>query len=164
MIPWLLIFMLIFGFSNVAFGGGGGPEDPYPCPAGTPEDPLPEPNAGKFLRGEFTAARYLDTFFGIKFSVHIYLKKGKQEHLFSFLANNVLDVCALTDDDLIETFKTAPCKAGADIAFELEGIPVISYLKILQKEQCETDSAMIRGEIDVRVVPYDVGDDDDDDD
>jgi hypothetical protein len=152
--PWLLALVLIFGFSGTTFAGGG-PEDPA-CPAGTEEDPLPAPDAGKFLRGEFTVARAVGLVGDTFYTVHIKLKKGDERHLFSFpSALGLGDLCALTADELIETFKRIPCTLGVAETFGLEGIPVIASLEIVQEDFCETGAEMIRGEIVVRVVPFD---------
>ena len=72
----LCVFLLVFGLYGMAFGGSGGPEDPGSCPAGTPEDPLPAPDAGKFLRGEFTVARVYGMIWDTTYSAHFNLKKG----------------------------------------------------------------------------------------
>jgi hypothetical protein len=153
-IPWLLAFVLIFGFSGMAFGGGGGPESPVPCPAGTPEDPLPEQKNCKFLRGDFTVAREVGFCGDVFYSVHVELKKGGERHLFSFNASPVEDLCGVSEADLEDLFASAPCEAGVGLAFDLDGIPVISDLSITVQDSCETFGAMIKGEI-VVCVPQD---------
>ncbi|UCF92576.1 MAG: hypothetical protein JSW39_00015 [Desulfobacterales bacterium] len=154
LLPWLLAFFLVFGFSGTTFAGGG-PEDPA-CPAGTEEDPLPEPDAGKFLRGGFTVARAVGLMGDIFYSVHIDLKKGDERHLFSFQsALGLGDLCSLSADELTEIFKRVPCTLGVAETFGLEGIPVIASLEIVQVDFCDTAAEMIRGEIVVRVVPVD---------
>ena len=78
-----MTLFLSFGLSDFVFAGGGGPEDPA-CPAGTPEDPLPEPDAGKFLRGDFTVARAIGVIGDVTYSVHITLKKETRSICFPF--------------------------------------------------------------------------------
>jgi hypothetical protein len=162
MIPWLLAFMLIFGFSNVAFGGGGGPEEPA-C------DNLPDPYAGKFLRGGFTVSRDLlseglsedcnDFCTPRHYVVHIYLKWGNQEQLFSFPSSlGTGDLCSYTEDDFKLTFFRYPCELGAADEFNLPGdipvVPVISDLKIEVQDFCNSPEEMVKGSIVIRAVPY----------
>jgi hypothetical protein len=146
MVPWLLALVLIFGFSSAALSGGGGPEDPA-CP-----DPLPEPKNCKFLRGDFTVAREVGQLGDVFYSVHVELKKGGERHLFSFNASPVLDLCAVSEEDLEVLFARAPCGLFVGDAFDLDGIPVIRNLSITVVDSCGTLGAMIKGKIVVCVV------------
>jgi hypothetical protein len=141
--------VLVFGLYGPAIAGGGGPEDPGGC-TGTP----PPADSGYFLRGEFTAAPYYDAILEVKFFVvAVSLKKGNTSRLFSFVAADVDDVCNVTATDLAQLFKWVPCRLGVAGAFGLVGVPVIANLEITQTDHCNTDGAMIRGEIVIRVVP-----------
>ena len=75
MLALSMAFVMIFGVCGMAFARGGGP-DPAACEDAYPT--LPLPNAGPFLRGEFTVSLYPDTIFGSQSIVHIFLKKGNQ--------------------------------------------------------------------------------------
>ena len=151
-ISWILALLVTFGFNGVAFSGGG-PEDPA-CPT-----PLPDPNAGKFLRGEFTVARDKSECGQIEgfqvYNVYFGLKWGNQRHLFSFPTPlGAGDLCSYTPDDLLAIFARVPCSMEVGAAFGLLGVPVITNLEIVQQDSCGiTMDEMIRGEIVIRVVP-----------
>ena len=139
--------VLVFGLYGPAIAGGGGPEDPV-C-TGVP----PPADSGYFLRGEFiSAGSYFDVVYDQRIiPVAISLKKGNANHLFSFMAS-FTDVCTVTSAQLAETFKWLPCRLGVPGAFGISGIPVITSLDIIQTDQCGTINAMVRGQIEVRVV------------
>jgi hypothetical protein len=154
--PWLLAFVLIFGFYGTAFSGGG-PEDPA-CPAGTDEDPLPEPTAGPYLYGTFTVARVVGLLgdFDTTYSVQITLRRKWKTHLFSFQSPlGEGNLCELDERELMEIFKRLPCQLGVGDAFGLEGIPVIKklWITVVESELCGGPGEMIRGWIWIRVVP-----------
>jgi len=155
-----MAFSMIFCFYGMAFAGGGGPEDPE-CPETI--EKLPLPDAGKFLRGNFTVARDKGecsiehpTIYG-HYNVHVMLKWGNQEHLYSFQAETLdnLNLCDLTSTDLMKTFGLAPCGLSVQNDFDLSGIGVITDMEITQQDFCADGSndEMIRGEIVIRVVP-----------
>lgn len=151
-LPWLLALALIFGFSGTTFAGGG-PEDPFECPAA---GEYPDPDAGKFLRGDYSIAR--DSAFIIAaYSVQFFLKKGDQTHLYAFSipAGDVIDLCVLEADDLIANpdIEGIACALDVGSDFGLDGIPVIYDLTIEYQENCGTPGSLIRGRIVVRVVP-----------
>lgn len=139
--------ILVFGIYGLAIAGGG-PEDPGGCTGD-----LPPADSGDFIRGEFiSAGSYSDLSTGQKIiPVAISLKKGNANHLFSFMAS-FTDVCTVTSAQLAETFKWLPCRLGVPGAFGISGIPVITSLDIIQTDQCGTINAMVRGQIEVRVV------------
>jgi len=151
MISWILALSVIFGFYGVAFSGGG-PEDPA-CPT-----PLPDPDAGKFLRGEFTVAPdkgpcspYDEC---LHYNVHYLLKWGNQRHLFSFPTSmGTGDLCSYSSEELKDIFARVPCGMEVGVAFGLSGVPVITNLEIVKQYSCGTNDEMIRGEIVIRVVP-----------
>ena len=147
-----MAFVMIFGVCGMAFARGGGP-DPGPCTE------LPQPDAGFFLRGEFTVSQCP---FGMCFPeqsvVHIFLKKGNQTELFMLISSpaNFCD-STLTGTDLLEIFKYAPCILDVSGRFDLLGVGVITNIEILQTStspgKCGTPDEMMRGEIVIRVVP-----------
>lgn len=139
--------VLVFGIYGPTIAGGG-PEDPGGCTGD-----LPPANSGDYLKGEFiSAGSYSDLSTGQKIiPVAISLKKGNASHLFSFMAS-FADVCTVTSAYLAEQFKWLPCRLGVAGAFGLSGVPVITSLDIIQKDQCGTINAMVRGEIVIRVV------------
>lgn len=165
MIPCILALVFIFGTCGVAFAGGGGP-DPGACDAvwtcyGGP----PPADAGKFLRGEYTVSKE-----GGVYVVHIRLKWGNQEQMYSFNTDSIVEagLCSLTAEQLKETFEVAPC--GLIITEPAESpdfvgllkekdfedyilIPVLTDLTIEKKYNCDLADAMVRGEVVVRVVP-----------
>jgi hypothetical protein len=153
LLSWLLAFSLIFGFSGMAFAGGGGPEDPFECPAA---GEYPDPDAGKFLRGEYSIARD-SALFVAAFNVQLFLRKGNETHLYAFTypVGDVVDLCALEADDLIADpdIEGIACALGVGSDFGLDGIPVIYDLTVEYKENCGTPGSLIRGHIVVRVVP-----------
>ena len=148
-IQCLLAIFVIFCFYQSAFSGG---PDPGPC-----TDPLPVPDAGKFIRGEFTAA--LDKGpcqqeLCPHYNAHLVLKFGNQTHLFSFTASlGDSNLCAYTAEDLMEIFAFAPCDMNIGGAFGLSGVPVIVSLDIKHQDFCSSMDEMIQGEIVIRVVP-----------
>jgi hypothetical protein len=152
-ISWIVALSVIFGFYGIAISGGG-PEDPN-CP-----EPLPAPNAGKFLRGEFSVAGDKGDCSVIypeecpHYNVHFLLKWRNQTHLFSFMTPlGTGDLCPYTSEELKETFRRVPCGMGVGLAFGLSGVPVITNLEIVHQDFCGSPDEMIRGEIVIRVVP-----------
>ena len=147
----LMAILTIFCFFGVTFGSGG-PEDPA-CPT-----PLPDPDAGKFLRGEFTVSRDKGPCHTVPecahYNVHIFLKKGKQRHLFSFpVSLGTGDLCSYDAEDFIDAFKRVPCSIEMGLPFGFSGVPVIAELEITTQDSCETSDEMILGTVVIRVVP-----------
>jgi hypothetical protein len=140
--------LLVLGLYGPAIAGGGGPEDPGGC-TGTP----PTPNTPVFVKGEFTAAPYDDFNFGKFFVVAISLKHGVKKdatrRLFSFVASeeNICDVTKVTPEYLKDKFKWVPCRLGVAGAFNIVGVPVITDLEITKVDQCNTEGAMLLGEV-----------------
>lgn len=165
MIPCILALVFILGIYGMAFAGGGGP-DPGACDTvwacyGGP----PPADAGKFLRGEYTVSKE-----GGVYVVHIRLKWGNQEQMYSFNTSSIVHdgLCSLTAEQLKERFEVAPCgliitepSTNPDFVGLLKEkdfadyilIPVLTDLTIEKKYNCGLDYAMIRGEVVVRVVP-----------
>ena len=71
-----------------------------------------QPNAGFFLRGEFTVSLYPDILSGTKSIVHILLKKGNQTELFNFIATGT-ELCDVTVAELLEDFKYVPSRLAS---------------------------------------------------
>lgn len=149
MISCLLAWVAVFGFSGVAISGGGGPEDPA-C------DNLPEPTRGKYISGTFIASMDKSScsqeFQMCKhFNIQVELKLANQVHLYSFPATlGTGNLCDFTADNLKTKFARTPCALGVGNDFMLQGTPVIKLLKITH-QQC--DDQIIKGDIDIRVVP-----------
>jgi len=149
----LLAILIIFCFYGLAFSGGGGP-DPTPfC-----QPPLPDPDSGRFIRGEFTAAvDKIGSGDDAHYNVHAVLKMGSQTHLFSFAASKGAEsICSFDSQALKAALAFHPCRLGIGSAFGLSGMPVIASLTIEDTDFCSPTSninAMIRGEVLLRVVP-----------
>lgn len=150
-----MVLSMIFCFYGMSFAGGGGPEGEV-CQYyfnQLPEPPAPD--AGKFLRGEFTVANT-----GLNaLAVHVRLKWGNQEQMYSFITAPV-DLCTIDAESFKDTFAAFPCNLidtagdfdGLVKDPDLVGVPVITDLVITNEYFCP-GSGIIRGEIVVRVVP-----------
>ena len=151
MLALSMAFVMIFGVCGMAFARGGGPD-----PGGCESKPIPPPDAGFFLRGEFTVSLYPDTIFGSQSIVHIFLKKGNQTELFNYIASSDVGtrpLCDATVEVLLEEFKYVPCRLDVAGVFGLPGVGVITNIEILQTDNCGLPDEMMRGEIVIRVVP-----------
>lgn len=154
LLPWLLAFFLIFSFSGTTFAGGG-PEDPA-CSADSFPDSSECPADAKRVWGEITVAREVDNIIPAlnAYSVQISLRdkkrgKPKELHLFSFpTPRGESDLCALSEDELIEIFFRRPCTLGVHTAFGFVGLPVFEEFEIIADENCGLPSEMIQ----IRVV------------
>jgi len=149
MIYLAMALAMVFGFSGVALGGGGGPEDPA-C------DVLPEPTSGRFIWGSFTVAMDTSTCSQewpecAHFNVHVVLRRFGHVYLYSFPATlGTGDVCSYSASDFKTTFARVPCTLEVGQDFGLEGVPVIKSLRITRQD---CDDQMIKGRIVIRVVP-----------
>jgi hypothetical protein len=147
MLALSMAFVMIFGVYGMAFAKGGGP-DPGACKE------LPLPDAGFFVRGEFTVSQCpLGMCYPEQSVVHIFLKKGNQTELFNFSASS-LDICSSTAATILEDFKSIPCIYGVAEEFGFpQSVGVITNIEILQTDNCGAFNEMMRGEIVIRLVP-----------
>jgi hypothetical protein len=143
MVPWLLAFTLIFGFSSAALSGGGGPEDPAACDVVLSLDSNDCPADAKRVYAEITVARETPPIIGPgAYSVQISSRdkkrgKPKEVHLFSFQDPlGVGDLCAASEEDFLELFYKKPCALDVHIAFDFVGLPVFEEFEIIAFENC----------------------------
>lgn len=152
-IPLGLVLLLVFGFGGIAFAGGGW-EDPT-CPG---PGEYPEPDSGKFLHGDFSVSRETpDLILDIhNYRIQFSLKRKETTHLYSFsLAVDDGNLCGWNNETLLDNpnLEAQPCTLGVAGDFDLEGIPVIHGIDIINQDKCDTDYEMISGRIRIRVVP-----------
>ena len=175
-------FFLVFGCTGVSFAGSVYPEGTAGRECSDIPDDISEYPGGEILTGMFTVSVYNST----TKIVHIYLTKHvqvlingelkpkKESHLFSFIepsSNYLYDETTeecLAGDPLASAFSCYPYLLGVDLAFGLDGFPIIEELEVTECEpgllypgspylppwptETQIDD-MISGKILIRVVP-----------
>ena len=152
----LIVLLVIFGFCGAGLCGGG-PEGGEWCT----KEAIPDPTAGPYLVGAFSAAYDKGADTDGHVNVHVTLSRYLKVHLFSFAAGHgTKSLCEWTPAELKESFRRVPCFMGVQDAFGLTGMPVITNIQIYKKDFCTVDpglgyppDAMIEGTITIRVVP-----------
>lgn len=145
-------WIITIGFSVMAWGDGA----PAPPTTGVPqvrEYPLIQ---GTFTVGYRKSQKKTPEFFDI----HVVLKRKSDIKMYSIersVTTGSLDICKYkneTMDDLINKYKWEPTNQKVVDDFGLQGIPVITELKILESNHCDDeDRAMLYGTLKIRVLP-----------
>ena len=160
----LLATGIIFTFViyGMAFAEGGEPPPVPPCTN------LPPPNSGPYLKGylivtydkyaartelqpeHYNVAAILEEDKGV-----FGCSNSKAKHIFSIsLPVGNRDLCSLNDNYFIQTYGHMPCNLDVGKPFGLQGIPVITELKITNKDNCgDIEKAKILGTVRIRIVP-----------
>jgi hypothetical protein len=138
---WILV--LVLGSPGVGIGDGGGFWSE--CCQKLPEPSLRSPA----VAGVFSAVRN-----GDHYNVEVIL--NWEGHRRSLVLNSPLEstpLCDYTDDTLREKFRSAACGLKVGEAFGLVGTPVVRSISVTERDRCGTADAMIKGKIEIRIVP-----------
>jgi len=167
----MIVLAIILGFNlffyGTSLGDGGGVEPPQGSNCN--KDPIPKPEiSSPLIQGYFTAAydnsqAVLDDPIYRHYNIQVVLEmpqliNGKEKiirHLFSYQKKYSKPICSYTARDLIERYKILPCVLEVGKAFNLEGFPVLTKLKIIKKDFCGNNDVkddMVYGIVKIRVV------------
>lgn len=87
------------------------------------------------------------------------LLKGKEQeivylHTFEKVIKEQKSLCRYSEQELFEKYWPRPCNVEIQKKFNLEGFPVLTEIKILEKSDCEDEQLQaIFGSFKIRVVP-----------
>jgi hypothetical protein len=138
---WILV--LILGIPGTGIGDGGGFWSE--CCQNPPEPSLGSPA----VTGTFSAVRNSD-----HYDVEVILNwEGHKRYLTLNSPLESTPLCRYTDETLRKKFMSAACGLKVGEAFGLVGTPVVRDISVTEKVRCGTPNEMIRGTIEIRVVP-----------
>lgn len=146
----IMVWIAIIAFSTTAWADGAGPSTSVEVPAYW-KFPL--------IKGTFTVCYRVFEETPEAYDIHVVLKRNKTSKLYVISDRKVtsesLDLCAYQEllmEELIKKYEFDPRNLGVGEDFHLEGVPVITELKISGSSHCEDKhKTMIYGELEIRV-------------
>lgn len=158
-IGWVVFALSLICFSTAWADGG---TEPAATGCGT----LPQPTElSPLITGHFTAVPWkLEGQAPKQYDIHVVLKRmqwinGKEEkiiRLYAFRKDIVeqKSLCEYTECEIVQKYLFSPCNRDAEKLFDIKGIPVLTELKVLAKDNCgDPENTMIYGSFKIRVVP-----------
>ena len=146
----IMVWIAIMAFSTIAWADGAGPSTPVGVPAYW-QFPL--------IKGTFTVCYRVFEDTPEAYDMHVVLKRNKTSRLYVIsdrkVSSESIDLCKYKDlpmEELIIKYELDPRNLGVEKDFNLEGVPVITELKILGSSHCEDKhKTIIFGELKIRV-------------
>lgn len=147
----IAVWMVTMAFSTVAWADGAPTSPVVPVPAFW-KYPL--------IKGTFTVCYRVFKDTPEYYDIHVVLKRFKTSKLYVISDRKVTSECKnicdyekdFTMEQLIEKYEFDPRNLKVEKGFNLEGVPVITELKILGSSHCEDKhKAMLYGELKIRV-------------
>ncbi len=146
----IAVWIVTMAFSTMAWADG--------CPP-VPIVPVPPYWDFSEIKGTFTVCYRVFEDTPEHYDIHVVLKRLNKSKLYFISDRSVMpdskDLCKykdLTMKELIQKYEFDPRLLGVHKDFDLEGVPVITELKILGSSHCEDKhKAMLYGELKIRV-------------